>query len=207
MTLESPPLIAILRGIKPDEIVAVANSLVEAGIKYIEVPLNSPEPFVSIEKLIAAVGDVAVCGAGTVMTANQVEQLSNLGAKLVVSPHTDEDIIATAVRHDLLVLPGVATATEAFTAIRAGARHLKLFPAGDLGARYLSSLIDVLPTNVKVIAVGHIGIAEIDEFWQAGAGGFGIGSGMYRPGDSPEDVGKKARSYVTRMKQLETNDG
>lgn len=208
MVLEPLPLVAILRGIKPTEVVDVANSLVEAGIRYIEVPLNSPEAFASIEMLIAAVGDDAVCGAGTVMTTEEVVKLANLGARLVVSPHTDEQLIAAAHQRDLLVLPGVATATEAFTAIQAGATHLKMFPAGVLGARYLASLMDVLPNAVKVFAVGNIGAPDLDEFWLAGARGFGIGSGLFRPGDTPDAVFTKAKRFVDQLSNiLETKDG
>ena len=208
MVHEPLPLVAILRGIKPAEVVDVANSLLEAGVRYIEVPLNSPEAFASIEMLVAAVGDDAVCGAGTVMTTDEVAKLADLGAKLLVSPHTDERLIAAAVEQNLLVLPGVATPTEAFTAIRAGATHLKLFPAGVLGSPFLASLMDVLPKAVKVFAVGHIGASDLEAFWLAGARGFGIGSGLYRPGDTPDAIYTKTKSFVDQLSHiLETKDG
>jgi 2-dehydro-3-deoxyphosphogalactonate aldolase len=200
------PLIAILRGVKPTEITSVAEALVTAGIKYIEVPLNSPEPFSSIEMLVAACGDDAVCGAGTVMSVEQVNRLSEIGAQLIVSPHLDPEIVEASLNKDMLVFPGVATATEALTAVAAGATHLKLFPAGDLGSRFLGSVREVIPKQVKIFAVGHIGANEFDKFWSAGASGFGIGSGLYRPGDSAEAVFERAKQYVAIMKTLASGD-
>ena len=202
MTENRLPLIAILRGITSREIVGIGEALVGAGVEYIEVPLNSPDPFSSIEMLIASCGQHAVCGAGTVLTVEQVERLANSGAKLVVSPHTNEKLIAAAVEKSMLVYPGVATVSEAIRAIDAGAEQLKLFPAGDIGAGYLSSIKEVLPKRVPLYAVGRIGLQELELFWRAGARGFGIGSGLYRPGDKPAEVAHKAEQYVTRVKEL-----
>lgn len=196
------PLVAILRGIKPTEIVAVGEALVAAGVTYIEVPLNSPDPFSSIEMLVAACGSDAICGAGTVMNVEQIDQLKRLGARLIVSPHIDEALVEAALEKDMMVFPGVATITEALRATQAGATHLKFFPAGDLGSRYLSSIREVMPKNVKVFAVGHVGEDDLAEFWRAGANGFGIGSGLYRPGDSPEQVYARAKSYVQVVKSI-----
>ncbi len=196
------PLIAILRGIEPREIVDVGMALVAAGVEYIEVPLNSPDPFSSIEMLVASCGEHAICGAGTVMTVEQVERLADSGAKLIVSPHTNEDLITAAIKRELMVYPGVATVSEAIRAIDAGAQQLKLFPAGDLGARYISSIKEVLPKRVPIFAVGHVDLEELALFWRAGARGFGIGSGLYRPGDTPLQVEKKAEQYVRSVRNL-----
>ncbi len=196
------PLVAILRGITPTEIVSVGEALVAAGIQYIEVPLNSPDPYSSIEMLVAACGADAVCGAGTVMSVDQVDKLAALESKLVVSPHLDESIVETALANNMMVLPGIATVTEAIKAINAGASALKLFPAGDLGANYLSSICEILPGGTDVIAVGHIGVDNLHEFWRAGANGFGIGSGLYKSGDSAEQVFEKAKTYVSMVQRL-----
>ena len=200
------PLVAILRGVRPTEITAVGEALVTAGVEYIEVPLNSPDPFSSIEMLLAACGEDAVCGAGTVMSVEQVKKLADIGAELVVSPHIDPVLVETALEHEMLVLPGVATATEMLTAIAAGASNLKLFPAGDLGAGYLASLRAVIPPGIKVFAVGNIGEDELEEYWAAGARGFGIGSGLYRPGDSAELVFEKAKRYVEKVRTIAFED-
>lgn len=206
MKSDAPPLIAILRGIKPTEIVPVGESLVAAGIKYIEVPLNSPDPFTSIEMLLAACGNEATCGAGTVTSLEQLDRLTQLGAKLVVSPHLDEQLVEAATSENMMVLPGVATVTEAYRAIAAGATDLKLFPAGDIGANFLSSIREVLPVNVNVYAVGRIAEADLPAFWQAGATGFGIGSGLYRPGDNPDQVYSRAQNYVAAVSRLVEGD-
>ena len=200
--IEAMPLVAILRGIQPQEVVEVGLSLLEAGIQAIEVPLNSPEPFRSIERLVEACGGEAICGAGTVTSVDQVDKLVEIGAKLVVSPHTDPNLIEAVVAHEAIVLPGVATATEAFTAIGAGATKLKLFPAGDLGSAYVKSLCEVIPKTIQVFAVGHLTQENLSQFWQSGARGFGIGSGIYKPGDSAEVVFQKAKGYVEVVREL-----
>lgn len=202
MMNDALPLVAILRGIQPQEVVEVGKSLVDAGIQAIEVPLNSPVPFSSIERLIEACGSDAMCGAGTVTSVDQVDKLAELGAKLVVSPHTNPNLIEAALGHEMMVLPGVATATEAFTAIAAGATKLKLFPAGDLGGAYVKSLCEVIPKTIQVLAVGHLTQENLSQFWQSGARGFGIGSGIYKPGDSPKDVSEKAKGYVEIVREL-----
>lgn len=201
------PLVAILRGITPKEIVSVGEALVAAGVEMIEVPLNSPDPFSSIEMLVAACGEHAMCGAGTVTTVEQIERLNDIGAELVVSPHTNEALVTTAIELEMTVMPGVVTPTEAMAAIDAGAEHLKLFPAGDLGPGYLGSIKEILPKRVKVFAVGRIGIDDLRTYWDAGAQGFGIGSGLYRPGDTAKDVAAKAARYVELMKVIENENG
>jgi 2-dehydro-3-deoxyphosphogalactonate aldolase len=202
MNTEPLPLVAILRGIQPHELVGVAEVLVDAGVGYIEVPLNSPQPFDSIQRLVSTCGERAICGAGTVMTVEQVAQLADIGAQLIVSPHMNPDLIAAAVARELTVLPGVATMTEAMGALDAGATLLKLFPAGEIGIGYLKSINEVLPPAARVFAVGGVTTANLADFWQAGAAGFGVGSGIYRPGDSPQTVRDKASNYVTLLKDL-----
>jgi 2-dehydro-3-deoxyphosphogalactonate aldolase len=200
------PLIAILRGVTPDDIESVAAALVSAGVEYIEVPLNSPDPLRSIEILSRQFGEQALCGAGTVMSVTEIDTIASLGSKLIVSPHIDEALVQAAVAKNLLVFPGVATITEALTAIRAGARHLKLFPAGDLGASYLKSISAVLPEGVSVFAVGGIGPDDLSDFWQAGARGFGIGTGLYRPGMPVDEIEDRAKQYVDLVGTLASGE-
>tara|TARA_R110002073_G_scaffold7456_14_gene42444 strand:- start:10 stop:627 length:618 start_codon:yes stop_codon:yes gene_type:complete len=193
------PLVAILRGITLSEVGPISNALYEAGIRYIEIPLNSPTPFDSIAALIELQGERAICGAGTVTTVEEVTRLAECGAKLIVSPHIDTQIVEAALARDMLVMPGVATITEALTAIKAGATHLKLFPAGDLGAGYLKSINAVIPVGIKIFAVGNIGLADLTAFTEAGACGFGIGGGIYRPGMSATEVFDRAKQYVSAV--------
>ncbi|MFT4633148.1 MAG: 2-dehydro-3-deoxyphosphogalactonate aldolase [Candidatus Azotimanducaceae bacterium] len=202
MRQDNLPLIAILRGITLPEIEPVSRALFDAGVRYIEIPLNSPDPFTSIEALTAYIGDEAICGAGTVMTVTDIERVASCGGKLIVSPHTNVKLIAAALARELLVFPGVATATEAITAVDAGATHLKLFPAGDLGAGYLKSIRVVLPADVHVYAVGGIGLDDLGAFWNSGAKGFGIGSGVYRPGMAASQVFELATQYVRAVESL-----
>lgn len=196
------PLIAILRGIQTSEVVDVAEVLCAAGVETIEIPLNSPNALDSIDVLVNGFGDRAVCGAGTVLTANQVKDVVACGAKLIVSPNTNPDVIQAALKNDLHCLPGVATVTEAFTAIDCGARNLKLFPAGDLGAGYLKSIAAVLPADVRVVAVGNIAEPELKPFYDAGARGFGIGSALYTPGIGLEQLKDRAEKFVDAVKSL-----
>jgi len=202
MGQDNLPLVAILRGITLQEVEPVSRALFEAGVRYIEIPLNSPEPFTSIEALTGLMGERAICGAGTVMSVTDVERVANCGGKLIVSPHTNVELIAAALSRDMLVFPGVATVTEAVAAIDAGATHLKLFPAGDLGAGYLKSVHAVLPTQVSVYAVGGIGLDDLGAFWSAGARGFGIGGGVYRPGMDAGRVFDLATQYVRAVECL-----
>ena len=194
--LQELPLVAILRGLEPDRAVEVGNAIFDAGIRAIEVPLNSPEPFVSIRKLAEKFGDTCLCGAGTVLTTDQVRQTHGAGGRLIVSPNCDSAVIRAALQLDMAVFPGIATATEAFSAIQAGARHLKLFPAATYGARHLKALKDVLPTDVRVYPVGGVGADDIAEWLQAGAAGFGFGSELFRPPYSVDDISQRARRVV-----------
>jgi 2-dehydro-3-deoxyphosphogalactonate aldolase len=192
----APPIIAILRGLRSDEAVDVAAALVDAGIRMIEVPLNSPAPFDSIAKLVERFGATALIGAGTVTDVAVVERLAGVGGRLLVAPNVDTAVIAAAVAHGLEVMPGFATPSEAFAAIGAGARRLKLFPAGALGAAYLRAVREVLPAGVEVWAVGGTGSSNIREWLTAGAAGVGVGSALFRPADSASLVGARARELV-----------
>jgi 2-dehydro-3-deoxyphosphogalactonate aldolase len=193
---EIPPLVAILRGVRPDEVLGIATALENAGIGAIEVPLNSPDPLASIARLCGAFGDRCLCGAGTVLSVAQVEDVCAVGGRLIVTPNTDPAVIERAVALNLTVIPGFATATEAFTAIHAGARALKLFPAATYGPGHLKAIHDVLPRSVRVVAVGGVGAANLAPWVEAGAAGVGVGGELYRPGDSPEDVGRRAHVLV-----------
>jgi 2-dehydro-3-deoxyphosphogalactonate aldolase len=196
MPREFPRIIAILRGITPDEILPVAGVLIESGIDAIEVPLNSPDALRSIEALCHVHGARLLCGAGTVLTTAQVDAVGNAGGKLIVSPNTDSDVIRRAVARGMLSMPGFATASEAFAALKAGARALKLFPAGTYGASHVKALRAVLPREVPLYAVGGVGAANVGEWLHAGADGIGIGGELYQPGSSPAEVRERAQHLV-----------
>jgi len=198
------PVIAILRGVCPDEVLDHAQILFEAGLRAIEVPLNSPEPLVSIGKLAKVFGEVCVCGAGTVLTPAEVKSVANVGGKLIVSPNTDEKVIFETLGLGLWSAPGVGTATEAFTAVHAGAKHLKLFPAASYGPNHIKQLRAVLPAHVMVLAVGGVGPADMETWWQAGARGFGLGSEIYKVGQSLEETREKASKVVKSISLLRT---
>jgi len=192
-------LIAILRGVKPDEVVAIGQALARAGIAIVEVPLNSPQPVDSIRRLARSFGDQLLIGAGTVMTAAQVDEIATAGGKLIVTPHADATIVRAAKQRGLLAVPGCFTPTEAFAMLAAGADALKLFPAEAANPSVLRALLAVLQAGTAVLPVGGIGGASIADWRAAGAAGFGIGSAIYRPGDTPETVAAKARGLVSAM--------
>lgn len=194
--LDACPIVAILRGITPGEVVGVAEVLFEAGVRAIEVPLNSPRPLDSIGRLAKTAAGRMIVGAGTVLTAGEAEAVAQAGGALCVSPNTDAGVIARAVQLGMTPAPGFATASEAFTAIAAGARHLKLFPASTYGPGHLKALAAVLPAGVKVLAVGGVGPAEMAAWRAAGAAGFGLGSELYRPGQSASETLEKALRVV-----------
>ncbi len=196
------PIIAILRGVRPEEVCDHAEALFQAGVRAVEAPLNSPQPFDSVAHLAKAYGDRMVVGGGTVLDPGQVDALAEAGATFVVSPNTDGDVIRQALKWGLTPAPGFATATEAFAALKAGARHLKLFPAGVLGPNYLKQLKAVLPPEVCVWAVGGVGPADLAAWRSAGARGFGLGGELYRPGQTPEVTAETARAAVAAAQAL-----
>lgn len=196
IALAAMPVLAILRGVRPEEAVAVGEALYSAGIRVIEVPFNSPDALSSIGELARHLGESCVVGAGTVVQARDVERVVACGGRLVVSPNTDRRVIATTLEAGAVSLPGVATATEAFDAYASGARYLKLFPASTYGTRHLQALLAVMPTDARFIGVGGIGPDELAGWMTAGAYGVGIGSELYRPGDSPAAVSARASAVV-----------
>lgn len=197
------PLVAILRGLRPEEAVAVGTALVEAGFRILEVPLNSPEPFASIRSLARELGETVLVGAGTVTEPADVERLAGAGGRLVVMPHGDVEVVRAAKAAGLACTPGVATPTEAFAALRAGADALKLFPAETLGPATLKAWRAVLPAGVAVLPVGGVAPETMGPWRAAGAAGFGLGSALYRPGGTPAEVGERARAFVAAWRGLE----
>lgn len=193
------PLVAILRGIRPDEVVDIGLALVGAGFKLIEVPLNSPEPLESIARLAACLAGRAMVGAGTVLTAGQVDQVAAAGGTLVVSPNADPDVIARTRALGLVSLPGVFTPGEAFAALSAGANALKVFPAELASPAGLRALRAVLSPQTKVLIVGGIAPETMTEWQAAGASGFGIGSALYKPGRKREDIAGRAAAFVAAL--------
>ena len=192
-------LTAILRGIRPHEIIDVAAALVERGVHATEVPLNSPEPLDSIQRLAAAFGERCLCGAGTVLQVAQVDQVHAAGGRLLVAPNTDPAVIARALALGMVPMPGVASATEAFAAIAAGARELKLFPASSYGPGHLRALRAVLPPQVRMHAVGGVDEHNAGQWLDAGVDGFGLGGNLYRPGMSAAEVGARADAFLAAL--------
>lgn len=193
----TPPIVAILRGIRTHEAAPIATALVEAGIRLIEVPFNSPDPVGSIAAMVQALGDRAAFGGGTVTSTAFAEQLAGAGGTFMVSPNTDTAVIARSLELGLDVLPGFLTPTEAFAAIGAGARDLKLFPGAVLGSGYVKAIREVLPPATRVWAVGGIGAGNLAEFRRAGVFGIGVGSSVYRPGDDASTIGARAQALVS----------
>lgn len=189
-------IIAILRGIDPDEAVPVARTLIEAGITRIEVPLNSPSPFASVEAMAKAVGDAAQIGAGTVLTPEDVTRVKDAGGQMIVSPNFDAEVVAATVAAGLESYPGVLTPTECFGAIKAGATGLKVFPAFQMGIDGVTAIRAVLPVETRLYMVGGVKPAGFRDWIAAGATGFGIGTSLYRPGDAPADIGARAAELV-----------
>jgi 2-dehydro-3-deoxyphosphogalactonate aldolase len=198
--LNELPLVAILRGVTPARIEGVAAALFEAGIRAMEVPLNSPDPFKSIEILAKTYGDRCLTGAGTVLDTANVDRVADAGGKLLVTPNTNPAVIARGVERKMVVMPGFYTPSEAFAAIAAGARFLKLFPAATAGTGHLKALLAVLPRDVPVYAVGGVGAGNMKEWRWAGAAGFGMGTDLFKPDYSDEDIATRARQSVAAFK-------
>ncbi len=195
--LQRCDLVAILRGVTPDEVVPIGEALAEAGIAVLEVPLNSPRPIESIRRLAARFGDQLLVGAGTVMSAAQVATVADAGGKLVVLPHASEAVVRAAKARGMVAVPGFFTPTEAFAMLAAGADGLKLFPAEAASPAVLKAMRAVLPPNTVVLPVGGIDAGNIPAWRAAGAAGFGIGSSIYKPGDTPEIVAAKAQVLLS----------
>ncbi len=196
------PIVAILRGVRPLEVLAHVEALCAAGVRGVEVPLNSPEPFESIRMIAEAFGATMAVGAGTVLTVGQVDAVAAVGGRLIVAPNTSGLVIRRGLELGLEPVPGFATATEGFAALEAGARHLKLFPAATYGPGHLQQLRAVLPTTAVVWAVGGVDASNLGQWRAAGAGAFGIGGEIYRPGQTPKDTSRKAREIVGAMRAL-----
>ncbi len=193
------PLIAILRGVRPDEVVAVTHALERHGVAIVEVPLNSPDPFESIRRLAQEFGARLLIGAGTVMTEAQVDQLAAAGGQLVVTPHAAGTVVRAAKRHGMIACPGIATPTEAFAMLEAGADGLKLFPAEASSPTVLRAIRAVLPPGTLTMPVGGIEPGNMRPWLDAGAAGFGIGGSIFRPGDTPQMVGDKAARLMAAL--------
>lgn len=196
------PLVAILRGITPDEAVPTVDTLVSAGFTIVEVPLNSPDALESIHRLASRFGEVAVIGAGTVLTADQTARVHAAGGSLVVAPNLDARVADEAQKRDMIYGPGVATATEAFAAIETGATFLKLFPAEMIPPAAVKALRAVLPRSSSLFPVGGITPAEIDSYARAGANGFGLGSALYRPGSTLAETRQQAKAFIQTWTSL-----
>lgn len=195
-------LIAILRGLRPDEAQAIGQVLYAEGFRIIEVPLNSPSPYDSIRILRDSLPADCVIGAGTVLTAEQVQQVKAAGGQLIVMPHCDAKVLRAAKAAGLYLSPGVVTPTEAFAALEEGADALKLFPAEALNPGVVKALLAVLPKGTALIPVGGISPDNMAPFVEAGVQGFGLGSGLFKPGMSAADVGARAKAYVAAWKRL-----
>ena len=196
------PLVAILRGIRPEEAIPVGRALVDAGFRMIEVPLNSPDPWQSISSLAEAFSDRAVIGAGTVLSVRDVENVKAAGGSVVISPNTDDNVIRATVACGLTSLPGFSTPTEGLAALEAGASALKLFPAEASSPAILKALSAILPPRTRVLPVGGIDIESLGRWHKGGAAGFGIGSALYKPGIEAQRVGDLARQFVSGYRAL-----
>ena len=199
ITAGGSPVVAILRGVKPDEAVSIGTALVSAGVSLIEVPLNSPQPFDSIARLVDALGSRATIGAGTVLDTAEVTELARIGARLVVSPNCDPAVIAASLAAGMTPLPGVMTPSEAFAAVKAGATRLKLFPAGSMSPAHCRALREVLTSDVGVWAVGGIDAGNLGSWFDAGCEGIGLGGSLFRPGDTPDEVRTKAETIIAAL--------
>jgi 2-dehydro-3-deoxyphosphogalactonate aldolase len=198
--LKQCPIAAILRGVKPADIDAIGNALVDAGVTVMEVPLNSPQPFESIRRLATHHSARALIGAGTVLDVSDVARVKDAGGRLMVAPNFDPDVVRAAKAAGLTALPGVMTPSEGFAALKAGADGLKLFPAEIIPPAVFKAWRAVLPADTVLLAVGGVGVENIATYREAGASGYGIGSALYKPGRSAAEIGKLARALVAAAK-------
>lgn len=194
------PLVAIIRGVRPDEVEGVGQAIADAGIRIIEVPLNSPDPLESIRRLAERFGHELLIGAGTVLQPQQVADVRDAGGRIIVSPSTNSSVIAATVSAGLVSTPGYFTPTEAFAAIEAGAHALKLFPAEAASPAVARAQRAVLPRNVPLIIVGGVKPEGMAAYLDAGADGFGLGASLYRPGQAPSEISAQARAFVEALK-------
>ena len=202
--LAAPPIIAILRGVQPEEVLAIGHALYEAGFRIIEIPLNSPQPLESIQKLVDVFHDRALIGAGSVMAPVEVDRIAAAGGRLIVMPHSNPEIIRQTKTKGLISLPGVATPTEAFTALAHGADGLKMFPGETLPPTAVKAWRAVLPPDCGLFPVGGITPVKMAAYTAAGASGFGLGSSLYQPGLSAAQVGERAAEIIAAWKVIGT---
>lgn len=195
------PLVAIIRGVCPDEVEAVGDALVEAGIRIIEVPLNSPDPLDSIGRLAKRVGDRVLVGAGTVLKPASVAEVRNAGGRLIVAPNFNPEVVGATVEAGMVSMPGIFTPSEAFAALDAGADALKLFPAEAASPKVVKAIRAVLPKDAPLVIVGGVTPESIADWTAAGADGFGLGSGLYKPGRSAAEVLETARAFVAAVQR------
>lgn len=200
--MERMPLIAILRGVKPTEAAEVARTLVDAGFKIIEVPLNSPAPYDSIRAIADECGDDVLVGAGTVTSPQQVREVKAAGGRLIVMPHSDAAVIVAAKTEGMIAAPGIMTPTEAFAALKNGADALKLFPAEGSPPSVVKAMLAVLPAGTSVVPVGGIDPDNLASYWNVGAKGFGLGSALYKPGKAIDEIALDASRFVEKMREL-----
>ena len=195
------PLIAILRGVTPEEALAHVGAVINAGFEAVEIPLNSPRWQQSIPAIVEAFGEQALIGAGTVLQPEQVDELAKMGCRLIVTPNIQADVIRRAVGYGMTVCPGCATATEAFTALDAGAQALKVFPSSAFGPDYIKALKAVLPPEIPVFAVGGVTPENLSQWIDAGCAGAGLGSDLYRAGQSVERTAQQATAFVKAYRE------
>ena len=194
------PLIAILRGVKPEEVTEIVGAIIDAGIRIVEIPLNSPEPFASLEKVTKRFSKAAMFGAGTVLTADNVGRVSDAGGEIIVSPNFDGGVVHESKRLGLTSVPGVMTPSEAFSAIDAGADVLKFFPGELLALPVIRAYAAVLPKHIPLVLVGGVTAASVAAFANSPVRGFGIGSSLYKPGMEVAEVGERSRAFVDAMR-------
>jgi 2-dehydro-3-deoxyphosphogalactonate aldolase len=205
--LDRLPLVAILRGVTPEDVLPIAESLTDAGFAIIEVPLNSPRPIESVRRIHARFGDELLVGAGTVMSPTQVREVADAGGRLIVMPHGDPDVVRAAKAAGVACIPGITTTTEGFAALANGADALKLFPAELLTPPVLKAMRSVFPAATRFLPVGGITPDSMAGYVAAGAAGFGLGSALYRRGDRPERVATNARDFVSAWTRLRSVAG